>query len=76
MGQTEHHKRLVVCTHNEGCDDLNRRKIYRVLRDESATTEGYLRVVDDSGEDYVYPAEYFIEIELPHDVEEALRLAS
>jgi hypothetical protein len=36
----------------------------------------YLRVIDDSGEDYLYPAGYFVEIELPDTVEEALRLAS
>ncbi len=76
MGQSQYRLRFAVCTRNEGCDDLDRRKIYQVLQDDSAAKEGFLRVIDESGEDYVYPAEYFIEIQLPHEVEEALRLAS
>jgi len=76
MEKSEKHSRFVVCTRNEGCDDLDPRKIYQVIRDEDAVTEGYLRVIDDSGEDYLYPADYFVEIELPDTVEEALRLAS
>ena len=47
-----------------------------MIRDETAAAEGYLRVIDESGEDYLYPAEYFMEIELPQDLEEALQLAS
>jgi hypothetical protein len=42
-----------------GSDDLDLGKTYRVLPDESAAGEGYLRVIDESGEDYLYPAEYF-----------------
>jgi len=68
--------RYVVCTKNEGCDDLDRRKIYQVMPDEEASGEGYLRVIDESGEDYLYPAEYFLPIELPQALEEALALAS
>ena len=68
--------RYFVCTRNTGCDDLARRKIYLALPDADAATEGYLRVVDDSGEDYLYPEAYFLPIELPSVVEEALRLAS
>ncbi len=74
--EAENPSRFVVCTRSDGCDDLDRRKIYQVIRDEAAATEGYLRVVDDSGEDYLYPAGYFMDIELRHDVEEALQLAS
>ena len=74
--KAEKNSRFVVCMRNEGCDDLDRRKIYRVIQDEAETAEGYLRVVDDSGEDYLYPAEYFIAIELQPEVEEALLLAS
>lgn len=76
MQQTQDSSRFVVCTRNEGCDDLNRWKIYRALPDEAAVREGYLRVVDDSGEDYLYPAAFFAEIELPQEVEEAFLLAS
>ncbi len=74
--KADQHSRFVVCTRNDGCDDLDQRKIYRVVQDEAAATEGYLRVVDDSGEDYLYPAEYFLAIDLQPNVEAALRLAS
>ncbi len=76
MEHPEHRSGYVVCTRNEGCDDLDRRKIYRVVGDDAADAEGYLRVLDESGEDYLYPADYFMAIELPQEVEEALRLAS
>jgi len=76
MDRNETQLRLAVCTHNEGCDDLELRKIYRVLPDESAAREGHIRVMDDSGEDYLYPEEYFIVLELPHDVEQAILVAS
>lgn len=66
----------VVCTHNEGCDDLDRLKIYRTIPDEPAAGQGFLRVIDDSGEDYLYPASYFVSIELSSEAEEALRIAS
>jgi len=67
---TEH--RFVICIKNEGCEDLEVRKVYRVIQDEDAATEGYLRVIDESGEDYLYPADYFVEIQLPQAAEHAL----
>ncbi len=76
MERSHEHPKFVVCTRNDGCDDLGRRKIYQLVRDEGAAAEGYLRIIDDSGEDYLYPGEYFVEIELPDTVETALRLAS
>ncbi|HKQ54127.1 MAG TPA: hypothetical protein VJT74_17250 [Pyrinomonadaceae bacterium] len=51
------------------------RKIYRVLPDEAAAEDNYLRVVDESGEDYLYPADYFLPIELSKDLEKALLAA-
>lgn len=45
---------------NEDCEDLEPRKIYQVLPDKRAESEGYLRIVDDSGEDYLYPESYFV----------------
>lgn len=56
---------FVICVRNEGCDDLELRKVYRVIPDETADEEGFIRVIDDSGEDYLYPAEYFVPLELP-----------
>ncbi len=63
---------FVLCLRNDGCDDLEPRKVYQVLEDPTAAEEAYLRVVDESGEDYLYPAEYFVPIELPEAVAKAL----
>ncbi len=56
---------FALCIENRDCDDLEKRKIYQILPDEEAAQEGYLRVVDESQEDYLYPASYFILVELP-----------
>jgi hypothetical protein len=68
--------RFVVCVRNEDCEDLELRKIYQVLVDDEATQDGYVRVVDESGEDYLYPADYFLSIELTRDLEKALLSAA
>jgi hypothetical protein len=47
---------------------LELHKIYRVLPDKEAQADGDLRIIDESGEDYLFPAEYFIPIELPQTV--------
>ena len=64
--------KFVVCVRNHDADDLEIRKIYQVIPDEAASTDGLLRVVDESGEDYLYPADLFIQIELPQAIEKAL----
>jgi hypothetical protein len=56
---------FAVCVDNQGCDDLSAGMLYRVLPDEDAAREGHLRVVDDSGEDYLYPAGRFVVVEVP-----------
>lgn len=66
---------FVVCVSNEDCEDLELRKIYQVLPDESAAEDGYIRVIDESGEDYLYPSDYFLPIELSKDLEKALMAA-
>ena len=63
---------FVLCIENSGCEDLEKRKFYQVLPDEAAAQEGYLRVVDESQEDYLYPASYFIFLQLPREAQEAL----
>ncbi|MCB0196961.1 MAG: hypothetical protein KDJ65_33750 [Anaerolineae bacterium] len=68
--------RFVVCIRNEGSDDLSLRKIYQILPDEAAAEENFIRVIDDSGEDYLYPANYFIQIELSEEIEQALLIAA
>jgi hypothetical protein len=66
-------KALVVCVRNDGYEvSLERRKIYELLPDTDAESHGQIRVVDESGEDYLYPADYFVRIELPKDTQTAV----
>jgi hypothetical protein len=67
--------RFVVCI-TDSEPDLERRKIYQVLPDKVAEKEGHLRVVDESGEDYLYPAVYFVSVEVPKEAAQSLLLAS
>jgi hypothetical protein len=68
---------FAVCLKNAGFEaSLEVRKLYPVLRDTGAETVGLIRVIDESGEDYVYPAELFQKLTLPAEVQRALRLAS
>ena len=64
----------VLCVDNKDCEDLEKRKIYHVIPDDDAKQEGYLRVIDESGEDYLYPESYFVPIKLPREAEEALSI--
>jgi hypothetical protein len=64
--------RYAVCVRNEECEDLELRKIYQILPDERAAREGYVRIVDESGEDYLYPATYFVPIRLPQRAQHAV----
>jgi hypothetical protein len=68
--------KFVICIRNEECEDLEPRKLYRVLPDEAAAVDGYIRVIDESGEDYLYPQDYFLPIELPKAAEKALLSAA
>ena len=68
---------FAVCIDNAGYPaSLELRKIYQVLPDEKAAKHNLVRVIDESGEDYLYPAEFFIVIEIPKEAERALSLAS
>ena len=69
-------QRFALCIENKDCEDLEKRKVYQILPDEAAAKEGYLRVVDESGEDYLYPDSYFILVKLPRKAEDALVMAS
>jgi hypothetical protein len=66
-------QRFVVCISNRGCDDLELRKLYPVVSEEQRGEEGYLRVVDESGGDYLYPAKNFAAVELSEDAVAALQ---
>ncbi len=52
--------------------DLELRNVYKALPDESAARNNYLRIVDESGEDYLYPASYFVVVDLPQEAAVAL----
>ena len=67
---------FALCIENRDSEDLEKRKIYRVLPDDEAAKEGYMRIVDESGEDYLYPESYFILIDLPREAQQAWQVAS
>ena len=69
-------KQLVICVDNEGYEvSLEKRKIYVTLRDPAAEKLDMLRIVDESGEDYLYPKIFFREIALPLAVKRAVLAA-
>ncbi len=74
--KTKEPARFAICLKNKGCEDLVIRKVYRILPDEKAEKTKYLRIIDESGEDYLYPAGYFFVIEVPQKVERTLRRSS
>ena len=64
---------FVICISNEGYPaSLERRKIYEVIPDADAESVGQLRVKDESGEDYLYPREFFVSVDLPSGTEKAV----
>ena len=66
-------KRFAVCIRNEEHEaSLELRKIYEVLEDSEAAKHQMLRVIDEEGEDYLYPTTWFVPIERPHNVERAI----
>ena len=65
-------KQLAICVRNEGAEDLEIRKIYQILPDARAAKDKHVRVIDESGEDYLYPAEFFLPLTLPREVERAI----
>jgi len=77
MKEQQTKTQFAICVRNKDYEaSLELRKIYQVIPDVTAKGHGYLRVIDESGEDYLYPEGYFVPIELPLDVEEAILKAS
>ena len=72
MSTTKEQIKFALCIENKDCGDLEKRKIYQILSDEEAQKEGYTRVVDESGEDYLYPQSYFVFVQIPVEAQEAL----
>ncbi len=75
MNKTKENHRFALCIENKDCDDLEKRKIYQMLPAEEAEKEGYIRVIDESVEEYLYPQYYFIIVQLPREAQEALQLS-
>jgi hypothetical protein len=73
MVQKQKKTLFVLCIENKDSEDLEKRKIYQAIPDDEAASDGYLGVIDESGEDYLYPESYFILVELPIKAQEALR---
>jgi len=69
--------RFVICVKNEGyLASLQLRKAYQVLSDEKAAKHKLVRIIDESGEDYLYPDDFFVPVELSKTAEKALALAA
>ena len=68
--------KFLICIENRDCDDLVKGKVYRIIPDQDASKEKYLRIVDDSGEDYLYPESYFAPVELSLEAVKALSFVS
>ena len=67
--------KYVICLQNEGYEaSLEVRKLYQVIEDEKASASHFLRIIDESGEDYIYPEDFFINIDLPHSIEQAIEV--
>jgi len=64
--------KYAICINSDDCDDLEERKIYQCIPDKPTEAEGYLRIVDESGEDYIYSKNHFILTDFPKNVEDVL----
>jgi hypothetical protein len=70
-------RRYLLCVRNDNYPaSLEVRKVYNSIRDSKAAAKHFVRVIDESGEDYLYPADYFVSIELPRSARKALAGAS
>ena len=77
MARTESHSRFLLCVRTEGYPaSLEVRKVYQAVPDTTAAARRYVRVIDESGEDYLYPEDLFVPIDLPQAAERAFTRAS
>ena len=67
---------FAICINSDDPDLLTPRSIYEILPDESASKSNHVRVIDNEGEDYLYPADYFVFVEFPQAVQRTLRRVS
>jgi hypothetical protein len=68
--------KYAVCIRSDDADLLTPRMIYQILPDENAAKSDYVRVLDNEGDDYLYPADYFMFLDLPREIERALSQAA
>ena len=74
--ETQPEAQFAVCINNDGYQaSIEVGKLYRVIPDEQAASHGYIRIVDESGEDYGYTADRFYPLEIPRQLAQALRAA-
>ena len=77
MAQGESTWQFLLCVKNDAYPaSLEVRKVYQALSDPIAAVRGFVRVIDESGEDYLYPSDYFVAVELPQAVASAFAGAS
>jgi hypothetical protein len=77
MATRSNRKGFIVCLRNKGYEvSLERRKIYQVLPDPAAAKHKQIRVIDESGEDYLYPQNLFAPIELSQPLRRAVQAAA
>jgi len=73
MGRTKKKiSQFAICVYTDDPDLLTPRRIYKVLPDDAAARSNYIRVVDNDGEDYLYPAEYFVFVDFPPSIKQVL----
>ncbi|OGA71926.1 MAG: hypothetical protein A3G27_17770 [Betaproteobacteria bacterium RIFCSPLOWO2_12_FULL_66_14] len=76
MAKTQPRLKFVLCIADKDCEDLEKGKVYALLPDTKAKRDGYIRVIDESGEDYLYPESLFVAVDIPAKAREALTAAS
>ncbi|NHZ71660.1 MAG: hypothetical protein GWP17_01045 [Aquificales bacterium] len=72
MSKQKQSPQFAICINSHDPDLLTLRMVYRVLSDESAARSNYIRIIDNEGEDYLYPADYFILVDLPRSLKNQL----
>ena len=72
MAEQNPESKFAICIKSDDPDVLTPRMIYEVLPDQNAAKSNYIRVIDNEGEDYLYPADYFMFVSFPQAVEKTL----
>jgi hypothetical protein len=75
MAKTPSSSKFVLCIADKDCDDLEKGKVYARIPDARAKRDGYVRIIDESGEDYLYPERLFVPVAIPAKARDALSAA-